>query len=58
MTHLTQDSAAERWSRLYVDVRASYGRAAIEAALLLNAGLRSLCWRFSAISPLPIRRLV
>jgi hypothetical protein len=31
-----QDTAAERWSRLYVDVRASYGRAAIQAALLLN----------------------
>ena len=30
------DTAAERWSRLYVDVRASYGRAAIQAALLLN----------------------
>jgi hypothetical protein len=38
MTHSTQDSAADRWSRLYVDVRASYGRAAIEAALLLNGG--------------------
>jgi hypothetical protein len=24
-----QDTAAERWSRLYVDVRASYGRADI-----------------------------
>src|SRR5262249_3143313 len=33
-----QDPAAERWSRLYVDVRASYGRAAIQAALLLNGG--------------------
>jgi hypothetical protein len=32
------DTAAERWSRLYVDVRASYGRAAINAALLLNGG--------------------
>ena len=31
-----QDTAAERLSRLYVDVRASYGRAAIQAALLLN----------------------
>jgi hypothetical protein len=31
-----QDTAAKRWSRLYVDVRASYGRAAIQAALLLN----------------------
>jgi hypothetical protein len=31
-----QDTVAERWSRLYVDVRASYGRAAIQAALLLN----------------------
>ena len=30
------DTAAERWSRLYVDVRASYGRAAIQAALFLN----------------------
>ena len=27
-----QDTVAERWSRLYVDVRASYGRAAIQAA--------------------------
>jgi pimeloyl-ACP methyl ester carboxylesterase len=34
-----QDTAAERWSRLYVDVRASYGRAAIQAALLLNGDL-------------------
>ena len=33
-----QDSAEERWSRLYVDVRASYGRASIQSALLLNGG--------------------
>jgi hypothetical protein len=33
-----QDTATERWSRLYVDVRASYGRASIQAALLLNGG--------------------
>ena len=33
-----QDTASERWSRLYADVRASYGRAAIEAAILLNGG--------------------
>ncbi len=33
-----QDTAAERWSRLYVDVRASYGRASIQSALLLNGG--------------------
>jgi len=33
-----QDTAADRWSRLYVDVRASYGRAAIQAALYLNGG--------------------
>ena len=38
MTHSIQDTAAERWSRLYVDVRASYGRAAIQAALFLNGG--------------------
>jgi len=31
-----QDTAAERRSRLYVDIRAGYGRAAIQAALLLN----------------------
>jgi hypothetical protein len=30
-----QDTAAERWSRLYVDVRASYGRAAIQAAFMI-----------------------
>jgi hypothetical protein len=35
---LIRDSAAERWSRLYVDVRASYGRASIQSALLLNGG--------------------
>jgi hypothetical protein len=33
-----QETAADRWSRLYVDVRASYGRAAIQAALYLNGG--------------------
>jgi hypothetical protein len=33
-----QDTAAERWSRLYVDIRASYGRAAIQAAIFLNGG--------------------
>ena len=31
-----QDTASERWSRFYADVRASYGRAAIQAAILLN----------------------
>jgi hypothetical protein len=35
---LTEDTAAERWSRLYADVRASYGRAPIQSALLLNGG--------------------
>ena len=29
-----QDTASERWSRLYADVRASYG----QAAILLNGG--------------------
>jgi hypothetical protein len=38
LASLIQDTAAERWSRLYVDVRASYGRAAIQSALLLNGG--------------------
>ena len=33
-----QDTPAERWSRLYADVRASYGRASIQSALLLNGG--------------------
>jgi len=33
-----QETAADRWSRLYVDVRASYGRAAIQAALYLTGG--------------------
>ena len=32
-----QDTASERWSR-HADVRASYGRAAIQAAILLNGG--------------------
>ena len=33
-----EDTAKERWSRLYVNIRASYGRAAIQSALLLNGG--------------------
>jgi hypothetical protein len=33
-----QDTVEERWSRLYADVRASYGRASIQSALLLNGG--------------------
>ena len=37
-SNLIQDPAAERWSRLYADVRASYGRASIQSALLLNGG--------------------
>ena len=37
-TSSIRDTAAERWSRLYVDVRASYGRASIQSALLLNGG--------------------
>ena len=48
-----QDTASERWSRLYADVRASYGRAAIQAAILLNEGLLSPCLRFWEISQLP-----
>ena len=32
------DTAAEQLSRVYIDVRASYGRAAIQAAILLNGG--------------------
>jgi hypothetical protein len=32
------DAPAEQWSRLYVGVRAGYGRAAIQAALFLNGG--------------------
>jgi hypothetical protein len=38
LSNSIQDTVAERWSRLYVDVRASYGRASIQAALLLNGG--------------------
>jgi hypothetical protein len=37
-TNSIHDSPAERLSRLYVDVRAGYGRAAIQAALFLNGG--------------------
>jgi hypothetical protein len=33
-----RNTAAERRSRLYVDVRASYGRASIQPALFLNRG--------------------
>ena len=39
-TYSTRDTPAEQWYRLYVDVRAGYGRAAIQAALFLN---RALC---------------
>ena len=35
-TYSIRDTPAERWSRLYVDVRAGHGRAAIQAALFLN----------------------
>ena len=49
MTYSIQDTAAERWSRLYVDVRASYGRAAIQAALFLNGGASVALLRFWAI---------
>ena len=41
-----QDTASERWSRLYADVRASYGRAAIQAAILLNGGASVACLAF------------
>jgi hypothetical protein len=37
-TYSFHDSPAEEWSRLYVGVRAGYGRAAIQAALFLNGG--------------------
>jgi hypothetical protein len=53
--NLIQDTAAQRWSRLYVDVRASYGRAAIQSALLLGE-LLSPCSPFWAISPLPSKQ--
>ena len=35
-TYSIRDTPAERWSRLYVDVRAGYGGAAIQVALFLN----------------------
>ena len=38
-----RDTPAERWSRLYVDVRAGYGRAAIQAALFLSGRALSPC---------------
>ena len=37
-TYSIRDTPDERWSRLYIDVRAGYGRAAIQAALFLNGG--------------------
>jgi hypothetical protein len=37
-TYSIRDTPAEQWYRLYVDVRAGYGRAAIQAALFLNGG--------------------
>jgi hypothetical protein len=38
-TYSTPDTPAERWSRLYVDVRAGCGRAAIKVALFLYRGV-------------------
>ena len=32
------DSSSEKWSYLYVNIRAAYGRAAIQTAILLNGG--------------------
>src|SRR5215469_11607793 len=45
-----QDTPSERWSRLYADVRASYGRAAIQAAILLNGGASVALLAFSGKS--------
>jgi hypothetical protein len=42
-TYSIRDTPAERWYRLYVDVRAGYGRAAIQAALFLNRSALSPC---------------
>jgi hypothetical protein len=42
-TYSIRDTPAERWSHLYVDVRAGYGRAAIQAALFLNRSALSPC---------------
>jgi hypothetical protein len=36
-------ASMSRWSRLYVDVRAGYDRAAIQAALFLNGSALSPC---------------
>jgi hypothetical protein len=52
-TYSIGDTPAERWYGLYVDVRAGYGRAAIQAALFLNRSALSPCQHFSAISPSP-----
>ena len=49
-----QDTAAERRSRLYVDVRASYGRAAIQAALLLNGAASVALFAFLGNSRSPL----
>ena len=49
---LIQDTAAEQWSRLYVDVRASYGRASIQSALLLTIDKLNGFWDgFAATTP-------
>ena len=32
------DSSSEKWSYLYINIRAAYGRAAIQTAILLNGG--------------------
>jgi hypothetical protein len=42
-TYSVHDAPAEQWSRLYVGVRAGYGRAAIQAALFSTAAQPSLC---------------
>ena len=40
-TYSIRDTPAERWYRLYVDVRAGHGRAGIQAALFLNGSALS-----------------
>jgi len=50
-----QDTAAERWSRLYVDVRASYGQAlllngAVSVALLAFLGNLAIAQRAKALA--------
>ena len=55
-TNPIHDSSSERWSYLYVNVRAAYGRAAIQTAILLNGGASVALLAFLSNLAIAIKR--